>query len=133
MRFEAQGTRSQGRRERAVGPAVAGEDGFMLLGLIVAIAIILLVLGVAASKVAFSLHREREVESARRANQYVRAIRLYYRKLGHYPGSIQQLQNTNNVRYLRQDYIDPLTGKNDWRLIMVGQNKTCLLYTSRCV
>ena len=46
MRFEAQGTRSQGRRERAVGPAVAGEDGFMLLGLIVAIAIILLVMGI---------------------------------------------------------------------------------------
>jgi type II secretory pathway pseudopilin PulG len=96
----------------------------MLLGLIVAIFIILLVLGVAASEAAFSLRREREVESARRANQYVRAIRVFYRKLGHYPGSMQQLENTNNVRYLRQDYIDPLTGKNDWRVIAVGQNKT---------
>jgi type II secretory pathway pseudopilin PulG len=96
----------------------------MLLGLIVAIFIILLVLGEAASDAAFSLRREREVESARRAQQYVRAIRVFYRKVGHYPGSMQQLENTNQVRYLRQDYIDPLTGKNDWRVIPVGQNKT---------
>lgn len=96
----------------------------MLLGLIVAIAIILLFLGVAASEVAFSLRREREVESARRADQYVRAIRKFYLKTQHYPGSIDQLQNTNQVRYLRQKYVDPLTGKADYRLIPVGQNKT---------
>jgi type II secretory pathway pseudopilin PulG len=101
-----------------------GEQGFMLLGLIVAIAIILIFLGAAATKVAFSLHREREVESARRADQYVRAIRRFYLKNQHYPGSIEQLENTNNVRYLRKRYVDPLTGKADYRLILVGQNKT---------
>jgi type II secretory pathway pseudopilin PulG len=104
--------------------AQSPDAGFMLLGLIVAIAIILLVLSVAAAQVAFSLRREREVESLHRANQYVRAIRLYYRKFGHYPGSLQQLENTNHIRFLRQQYIDPLTGKSDWRLIGVGQNKT---------
>ncbi len=103
----------------------AGEQGFMLLGLMVAIAIILLFLGVAASKAAFSLHRDREVESARRANQYVRAIRKFFPKNGNrYPGSIEQLENTNHIRYLRQRYVDPLTGKADYRLIPVGQNKT---------
>ena len=101
-----------------------GEQGYMLLGLIVVIAIILIGLGVAASEVAFSLRREREVESARRADQYVRAIRRFYIKNQHYPGSIEQLENTNNVRYLRQKYVDPLTGKADYRLIPVGQNKT---------
>lgn len=102
-----------------------GEQGFMLLGLIVAIAIIMLWLGVAASETAFSLRREREVESARRADQYVRAIRKFYIKNGnHYPGSIEQLEKTNNIRFLRQKYVDPLTGKADYRLIMVGQNKT---------
>jgi type II secretory pathway pseudopilin PulG len=102
----------------------SGEEGYMLLGLIVTIAIILLVLGEAASKAAFSIRRDREVESARRADQYVRAIRKFYLKTQHYPGSIEQLENTNNVRYLRQKYIDPLTGKDDYRLIPVGQNKT---------
>jgi type II secretory pathway pseudopilin PulG len=96
----------------------------MLLGLIVAIAIILIVLSVAASKEAFTLRREREEESVRRANQYVRAIQLYYKKFGHYPASIEQLENTNNIRFLRKRYVDPLTGKADYRVIAVGQNQT---------
>jgi type II secretory pathway pseudopilin PulG len=96
----------------------------MLLGLIVAIAVILLVLGMAATEIAFSIHREREMESARRANQYVLAIRRFYFKNKRYPGSIQQLLNTNNIRYLRKEYVDPLTGQADYRLIAVGQNKT---------
>ena len=110
--------------ERTASTERAGEQGFMLLGLIVAIALILLALSVAAVNVAFSLRREREVESARRADQYVRAIRRYYLKFQHYPGSVEQLENTNNMRFLRQRYYDPLTGKQDYRLILVGQNKT---------
>jgi type II secretory pathway pseudopilin PulG len=106
------------------GPQPSGEQGFMLLGLIVAIALLLIALSVAASKEAFSLRREREVESARRANQYVRAIQLYYKKFGRYPASIEQLENSNNIRFLRQRYVDPLTGKADYRLIPVGQNQT---------
>jgi type II secretory pathway pseudopilin PulG len=117
MKDMEQGIRNREQRDH--------EQGFMLLGLIVAIAIILIVLGTAASEAAFSIRREREVESARRADQYVRAIRKFYIKNGnHYPGSIEQLVQTNNVRYLRQKYIDPLTGKADYRLIPVGQNKT---------
>lgn len=110
-------------RDQAERPS-EGEQGYLLLSLIVAIALILLALSVAATEVAFSLRREREVESARRADQYVRAIRRFYLKNQHYPGSIEQLSKTNNIRYLRQLYIDPLTGKADYRLILVGQNKT---------
>jgi len=106
------------------GPKPSGEQGFMLLGLIVAIALVLIALSVAASKEAFTLRREREVESARRANQYVRAIQLYYKKFGRYPASIEQLENSNNIRFLRQRYVDPLTGMADYRLIPVGQNQT---------
>jgi type II secretory pathway pseudopilin PulG len=101
-----------------------GEQGFMLVGLIVAIFLILLALSVAAPKVTQALRREREVEAVHRGNQYVRAIRLYYRKTGHYPGSIEQLEKTNNIRFLRQQYVDPLTGKADWKLIHVGEAKT---------
>jgi type II secretory pathway pseudopilin PulG len=101
-----------------------GEQGFMLVGLIVAIFFILLLLSVAAPKVAQALRREREVEAVRRGNQYVRAIRLYYNKFKHYPGSLEQLEKTNNIRFLRQRYVDPMTGKDDWRLIKVGEAKT---------
>ncbi|HWW23555.1 MAG TPA: type II secretion system protein [Edaphobacter sp.] len=105
-------------------PERENEQGFMLVGLIVAIFIILLLLGVAAPKVARGLRRDREVEAIHRGNQYVRAIQLYYKKFGHYPGSMDQLEKTNNLRFLRQRYADPMTGKPDWRLIKVGEAKT---------
>jgi type II secretory pathway pseudopilin PulG len=109
------------RRERR------DEDGFALIGLVVAIFLILLVLSIAAPKVAMQMRREREVETVHRANQYTRAIRMYYRRNGnHYPGSIEQLEKTNNIRFLRQKYVDPLTGKADWRLIHFGEAKTKL-------
>jgi type II secretory pathway pseudopilin PulG len=100
------------------------EQGFLLLGLVVAIFLILLALSVAAPKMSRELQREREIETVHRGNQYVRAIQLYYRKFGHYPGSMEQLAKTNEIRFLRQNYVDPMTGKVDWRLIKVGENKT---------
>lgn len=100
------------------------EQGFMLLAMIVVIFLILLALGIAAPKVAQDLRRDREVEAIHRGNQYVRAIRLYYRKFGHYPASMDALEKSNNIRFLRQQYVDPMTGKADWRLIHVGEAKT---------
>jgi type II secretory pathway pseudopilin PulG len=101
-----------------------GEQGFMLVGLIVAIFIVLLVLGIAAPKMAQELKRDREVEAVHRGNQYVRAIQLYYRKSGSYPGSMDALAKGTPVKFLRQQYVDPFTGKSDWRLIHVGEAKT---------
>jgi type II secretory pathway pseudopilin PulG len=101
-----------------------GEQGFMLVGLVVAIFLVLLALSVAAPKVAQDLRREREVEAVHRGDQYVRAIRLYYRKTHTFPGSIEQLEKTNNIRFLRQQYVDPMTGKADWKIIHVGEAKT---------
>jgi type II secretory pathway pseudopilin PulG len=119
--------RSEPRLLKCAGSCSAqrpSEQGFMLLGLIVAIFLILLALGVAAPKVAQGLRREQEVETIHRGNQYVRAIQMYYRKVGHYPGTMEELEKTNNVRFLRQRYVDPMTGKVDWRVIHVGEAKT---------
>jgi type II secretory pathway pseudopilin PulG len=100
------------------------EQGFMLVGLIVAIFIVLLVLGIAAPRMAQELKRDREVEAVHRGNQYVRAIQLYYRKSGSYPGTMDALAKGTPVKFLRQQYVDPFTGKSDWRLIHVGEAKT---------
>jgi type II secretory pathway pseudopilin PulG len=100
------------------------EAGFMLVYVVLLAALMLIALAVAAPVIAKQLRRDKEVESAHRANQYVRAIRLYYKKTKTYPPSIDALENTNNVRYLRKQYVDPLTGKADWRIIHVGENKT---------
>jgi type II secretory pathway pseudopilin PulG len=100
------------------------EQGFMLLAVIVAIFIVLLTLSVAAPKVAQDLRRENEVEAIHRGNEYVRAIQLYYRKFGRYPASMDTLEKSNNIRFLRQKYVDPITGKSDWKLIRIGEAKT---------
>jgi len=105
-------------------PDRTGEQGVMLLGLVVAIFLILLALSVAAPRVAHELRREQEVETIHRGNQYVRAIQMYHKKIGSYPGSMEQLEKTNNQRFLRRRYIDPMTGKDDWRLIHLGEAKT---------
>ena len=109
---------------QAKKPQDQGEEGFLLIAMIVAIFLILLALSVAAPRIAMQLKRERELETAHRANQYVRGIRMYYKKLGSYPPSIEALKKSNNIRFLRQEYVDPLTGEKDWKLIRVGQNKT---------
>jgi len=103
---------------------IDAESGYMLLAVVVLCALVLIALAVAAPMVAKDLQRDKEVESQHRAMQYERAIRLYYRKTKSYPPSIEALKNTNNVRFLRQEYVDPLTGKADWKLIKQGQQQT---------
>ena len=111
----------QQRRDITKG---SGEEGFMLIGAVVLVFLVMLTLSVAAVQVARSLRRDREVEGIHRANEYVRAIQLYYRKFGHYPGNVEQLEKSNNIRFLRQKYDDPMTGKPDWRIIHQGEAKT---------
>lgn len=101
-----------------------GERGFLLLGVIVMIALVLIVLSVAAPIVAKDLRREKELEAVHRGQQFVRAIRVFHLKTKNYPSDVKQLEKTNNERFLRQHYLDPLTGKDDWKLIGVGQAKT---------
>jgi type II secretory pathway pseudopilin PulG len=112
-----------GVRARAARSAGA-EDGFTLVLVVLLVALVLIALAVAAPVVAKDLERQREVEAEHRGEEYVRAIRLYYRKFHTYPPSMEALEGTNNVRFLRKRYIDPLTGKDDWRIIHVGENKT---------
>ena len=102
-----------------------GEEGFMLLAVVVMVALVLIALAVAAPVVARQLQRDKEIESQHRMEQYVRAVQLYQRKFpGQYPASIKILENTNNVRFLRHVYVDPLTGKADYKLIHLGEQKT---------
>lgn len=98
----------------------------MLLVAIFLLALLVLSLAVAAPRVAKSIQRDREVETMHRGKQYTRAIQLYYRRFHAYPPSVDTLVNTNNIRFLRKKYIDPMTGKDDWKPIMFGQNKTPL-------
>lgn len=99
------------------------EDGFILLAVLFLVMLLLIGLAVAAPRVARSIQRDKELELVHRGEQYKHAIRLYYKKFGAYPTTIDQLISTNNIRFLRKRYKDPLTGKDDWRLIHLGEAK----------
>ena len=87
------------------------------------LAILVIALAIAAPKVAKQIQRDREVETMHRGKQYARAIKLYYKQFGAYPANIDALVNTNQIRFLRKKYIDPTTGKEEWKAIALGQNK----------
>jgi type II secretory pathway pseudopilin PulG len=96
------------------------QRGYILLTLMLFVAF----LGIAAlaivPTVAFQARRDREEEMIHRGVQYSRAVRRYYKKFGRYPTRLEDLENTNNQRYLRKRYKDPITGK-DFKLLHVGE------------
>jgi hypothetical protein len=66
----------------------------------------------------FEAQRQKEQLLVDRGHEYIRAVQLYYRRnKGQYPASVEQLENTSGVRFLRHRFKDPLTGKDDWRLL----------------
>ena len=100
------------------------EEGYILVAVIFMLAILILSLAVAVPRVRESIQRDREEETMQRGKQYVRAIQLYYRKFHAYPPNVDALIKTNDIRFLRKKYIDPTTGKDEWKPILFGQNKT---------
>jgi hypothetical protein len=71
-----------------------------------------------------SIQRDREEETMQRGKQYIRAVQLYFRTFHNYPPNVDALVKTNNIRFLRKKYIDPTTGKDEWKPVLFGQNKT---------
>ena len=96
------------------------EDGYVLLTLLLIVALMGIAAMMVMVPVKFEMQREREQEMIHRGVQYSRAIRNYYKKYGRYPTRLEDLDNTNNLRYLRKHYKDPLTGK-DFRLLHYGE------------
>ena len=99
------------------------QDGFLLLGVLFMTLLILLALSLAAPKMAEEVRRDKEAETIHRGQQYARAIRMFYTKYGRYPGKVDDLIKTQDQRFLRKRYLDPMTGKDDWRIIHLGEAK----------
>ncbi len=100
------------------------EEGYILVWVMFMLFIFTLWLSVAIPKAAKEIQLDRERETMNRGKQYIRAVQLYYRKFHAYPPSANALVNTNEIRFLRKKYKDPITGKDDWKPIRYGQNKT---------
>ena len=96
------------------------ERGYILLMLMLFVTLLVIAAGVAAPTIAFRVRRDREEEMIHRGTQYSRAIQHYVKKTGRYPSRLEDLENTNNIRFLRRRYKDPITGK-DFKLLHVGE------------
>jgi len=99
------------------------EEGYILIWVIFLLAIFTIALSVAVPRMAKEIQLDRERETMERGKQYSRAIQLYYRKFHAYPPNADALVKTTEIRFLRKKYIDPMTGKDDWKPILFGQNK----------
>ena len=96
----------------------------MLVAVICLVALLTIALAVALPKISKQIQRDREMETMHRGKQYIRGIRLYYKKFGSYPANVDALvKPTNGIRFMRKKYADPTTGKEDWKPIPVGMNK----------
>jgi type II secretory pathway pseudopilin PulG len=101
------------------------QQGWVLLTLLLAMSLLIIFAAAIVPSITFDIKRDREEEMIHRGVQYSRAIRAYYKKFGRYPTKIEDLESTNNLRFLRKRYKDPLNCKNskcaDFKLLHFGE------------
>ena len=100
-----------------------GERGYALLLVIFLGTLLLLSTMVVAPNILTEGRREKEKEMIWRGKQYTRGIKLYYRKMGRFPTSLDDLTKPKlgSLRFMRQAYKDPMNKEDGaWRVIYVG-------------
>src|SRR5579859_3277983 len=98
------------------------ESGYVLLAVMLAVTLILVAMSIELPRIAQQIKREKEEELVHRGKDYATAVKRFVHKNGgRYPLSVEQLENTNHIRFLRKKYIDPMTGDSDWKMVHVGE------------
>ena len=93
------------------------ERGYALIFVFAMSAMMAMMLYMEMPRLALEMQRNREELLIERGEQYARAIKVFARKNKKYPQTIEELEGTNGVRFLRRRYQDPMSGKDEWRLI----------------
>ena len=110
----------------ARGPRTAGkrsEGGYALLLVIFLVTLVLVTVIAASPNILTEGKREKEKEMIWRGKQYTRGVKLYYRKMGRFPTSLDDLTKpkVGSLRFMRQAYKDPMNKEDGtWRFIYVG-------------
>jgi len=103
------------------------EQGYALMILLLTMALMAIFATAIIPTITFEIQHDREEEMIHRGVQYSRAIRKYYKKFGRYPVKMEDLESTNNMRFLRKRYKDPTncaTGTcQDFKLLHFGEVK----------
>jgi type II secretory pathway pseudopilin PulG len=99
-------------------------QGYALLMVCFLVALMVIATAAAVPSILTEGRRVKEAEMIWRGEQYARAVRLYYRKYGRFPQSIEELSEPKGqIRFLRKAYADPMNRKDgSWRMIYVGPN-----------
>jgi len=108
--------------KKAITATKRKQQGYILLSIMLLMTLMLIALSIEIPRIRQQVKREKEDELQHRAHEYTGAIKRYYRKFGRYPVSIDELDKTANFRFLRKRYKDPMTGKDDWRIIHQGES-----------
>jgi type II secretory pathway pseudopilin PulG len=108
--------RSSNFRNRKISKLRNSERGYLLITLMLAMALVTIGLLAVLPEISQQIRRDREDEMRHRGTAYMRAIQHFYKKFGRYPSRVEELENTNNLRFLRKRYtdpmsVDPVTGK----------------------
>jgi hypothetical protein len=99
---------------------VVRDSGHLLLAVLLLMALMIISATYEAPRIVQQLKRDREEEMIHRGTEYARAIKKYYKKFGQYPMTLEQLENTNNIRFLRKRYKDPLAKDGKWTMLHYG-------------
>ena len=102
------------------------DGGYLLLAILLMMALMIIAATIVAPRVVQQIKRDREEEMIHRGTEYARAIKKYYKKFGSYPSTLEQLDTTNQIRFLRKRYKDPLTKDGKWKLLNYGDIATLL-------
>jgi hypothetical protein len=103
--------------------AIGSQRGFALMMVMFLTTIVLLGAMAAAPYIRTERQREKDEVLIWRGKQYVRGIKLYYRKTGRFPTSVDDLTKPKlgSLRFMRQAYKDPVNKEDGaWRMIYVG-------------
>ena len=88
------------------------------------LALLILSLSVAAPRMAKDIQRDREMETMQRGKQYIRGHPALLPEIQRLSAEHRCAGEDQHIRFLRKKYVDPTTGKDDWKPIHCGQNKT---------
>ena len=83
------------------------SDGFTLVGVVVAIAILTILVAAVGPSVFAITQRDKENELIFRGRQYARAIVLFQRRFGRLPTSLDELEKSK-PHTLRRRYKEPM-------------------------
>jgi type II secretory pathway pseudopilin PulG len=97
------------------------QKGYVLLAVMLLITLMMIAMSVELPRIAQQVKREKEEELVHRGMDYARAVKRFYHKSNTYPSSIEQLKDTNHIRFLRKEYKDPITGESDWKLVHMNE------------